>query len=68
MAGGAVPDTPAKATDSKVNRVQIRVSAASKRKEDALALAYLVYDIFIEEGRGDKVENGQNNANQTKHT
>lgn len=36
-----------------------------KRKEDALELAFLIYDIFKEEASSDvKIENGQNNANE----
>lgn len=39
---------------------------AQKRKDDALELAYLIYDIFKEETENDdKIEDGQNNAEQT---
>lgn len=31
-------------------------------KADALALAELIYDVFIEEQSGVKMDNGQNNA------
>lgn len=38
---------------------------AQKRKEDALELAYLIYDMFKEsKGNNDNIESGQNNANQ----
>ena len=38
---------------------------AQKRKDDALELAYLIYDIFKEETESnDKIEDGQNNAQQ----
>lgn len=37
------------------------------RKDDALELAYLIYDIFKEETEAnDKIESGQNNAQQTQ--
>lgn len=36
---------------------------AQKRKDDALELAYLIYDIFKEESENDDIiESGQNNA------
>ncbi|MBL8159250.1 hypothetical protein JNJ66_02230 [Candidatus Saccharibacteria bacterium] len=39
---------------------------AQKRKTDARDLALLIYDMFIEqEHETDKIENGQNDANQT---
>jgi hypothetical protein len=39
---------------------------AKKRKDDALELAYLIYDIFKEEEQSnDKIEGGQDYANQT---
>ena len=38
-----------------------------KRKEDALELAYLAYDIFKErQNNNAKLKNGQNNAKQTQ--
>jgi hypothetical protein len=41
---------------------------AQKRKDDALELAYLIYDIFKEETENDdKIEDGQNNA-QTQNS
>jgi hypothetical protein len=39
---------------------------AQKRKDDALELAYLIYDIFKEETESDKIEDGQNNAQPTQ--
>ena len=39
---------------------------AKKRKEDAQALAQLLYDIFKQNRDGGKVEYGQNNANHAK--
>lgn len=39
---------------------------AQKRKDDALELAYLIYDIFKEQTEDDKIESGQNNAQQTQ--
>jgi hypothetical protein len=39
----------------------------ANRKEDALELAYLIYDIFKEnEDKDGKIESGQNNAQQTQ--
>jgi hypothetical protein len=41
---------------------------AQKRKDDALELAYLIYDIFKEDTENDdKIEDGQNNA-QTQNS
>jgi hypothetical protein len=42
------------------------VSPKSKRKEDALALAQLLYDIFKQKRNDDKISEEQNNANQTE--
>lgn len=36
------------------------------RREDAIGLAGLIYDIYIELNTDAKITNGQNNANQTK--
>ena len=36
------------------------------RKEDALALAHLVYEVF-QESKRDKIIKGQNDANNTTH-
>ncbi len=42
---------------------------AQKRKDDALELAYLIYDIFKEETENDdKIEDGQNNAKQPQNS
>lgn len=45
-------------------------NVAQKRKEDALELAYLLYDIFkesqIDDSDNAKIEDGQNHANQNK--
>ncbi len=42
---------------------------AQQRKEDALELAYLIYDIFKEEAENDdKIEDGQNNAQQSQNS
>lgn len=41
-----------------------KINFKKKRKEDALALAELVYDIFKEEN--DKIDNGQNDAKHTE--
>lgn len=41
-----------------------KLSFKAKRKEDALALAQLVYDIYKEEQASGKIINGQNNAEQ----
>lgn len=38
-----------------------------KRKEDALVLAQLLYDIFKENQSNDKIDSGQNNAQQTQN-
>lgn len=39
------------------------------RKDDALELAYLIYDIFKEETENDdKIEDGQNNAKQPQNS
>lgn len=47
--------------------VVMEENIAQKRKDDALELAYLIYDIFKEETEnGDKIESGQNNAQQTQ--
>jgi hypothetical protein len=37
-------------------------SARKQAHEDAMALAELIYDIFKNEESGDKIEDGQNNA------
>ncbi|HUD07292.1 MAG TPA: hypothetical protein VMR34_05385 [Candidatus Saccharimonadales bacterium] len=39
-------------------------SFKTKRKEDALELAQILYDIFKEKQANDKLKNGQNNAQQ----
>lgn len=36
-----------------------------KRKEDALELAQLIYDVFVEQNRGHTIVNGQTDANPT---
>lgn len=41
-------------------------NSSNKRKEDALALAQLIYDIYQEEGNG-KIEDGQNNAQENEN-
>jgi hypothetical protein len=38
-----------------------------RRKEDALALALLLYDIFKENKVSGKIDSGQNNANHPKN-
>ncbi len=44
-------------------------SPEKMRKEDALELAYLIYDIFQEETENDdKIESGQNNAQQPQNS
>lgn len=35
-----------------------------KRREEALELAELIYDIFVEEKKKSKIINGQNNVQQ----
>ena len=44
-------------------------AANEARKKDALALAELIYDMYKEEEQreNDKIEDGQNNAQSTKH-
>lgn len=42
------------------------VSVTKAYKEDALALAQLIYDIYKEES-GDKIEDGQNNAQENEN-
>jgi hypothetical protein len=41
-------------------------ASQKQRKQDALELAQTLYDIFIEQRNNDNIEDGQNNANQTK--
>jgi len=42
---------------------------AQKRKDDALELAYLIYDIFKEETESDaSIESGQNNAQSAQNS
>lgn len=42
---------------------------AQKRRDDALELAYLIYDIFKEETeKDDKIIDGQNNAQETENS
>lgn len=53
-----VPSTPKKA--------KLFDESKAKRKEDALELALLLYDIYSEEMSGAKITNGQNNASDTK--
>jgi|GEM_PF-3490175 hypothetical protein len=36
-----------------------------KRQEDALALAQLIYDVFVDENKGHTIINGQTDANTT---
>jgi hypothetical protein len=43
------------------------VEVARMRKEDALSLAELIYDIYKENMDGDKIINGQNNANENEN-
>jgi hypothetical protein len=59
-----MPVTPKKSPSSK--RLPGSNFSKSKRKEDALALARLLYDIFKEQQNNGKVENGQNYANRAK--
>lgn len=42
-----------------------RSGIKKKRKEDAMALAQLIYDIYNENKVNDKIRNGQNYANET---
>lgn len=46
----------------KSNAEQIR-----QRKEEALELAQLIYDIYKEGQSDDKIKDGQNNANQPEN-
>lgn len=55
-------------TNNKLKTVPLEDSSETvikaARKKDALALAYLIYDMYKEEQSGAKVVSGQNNAIQ----
>lgn len=53
-------------TEPALQVVDIPSTFEEKRKEDALALAQLVYDIYQEKRSNDKIRDGQNYAKQTK--
>jgi hypothetical protein len=46
---------------------ETNISSSTKRKEDALQLAQVLYDIYKESHANANMAIGQNNANHIKH-
>lgn len=45
-----------------------QISQRQQRKQEALELARILYDIYKKRGASDKINYGQNNANESKQS